>query len=736
MGLIRLIAAAALVPLLVWAQTTATQTPVTQTQATPKRPRVALVLEGGAALGFAHIGVLEWLEAKRVPVDVIVGASMGGLIGGFYAAGHSPAEIREIARSADWPMLLGGETAFRDLSYRRKEDRLAFPTRLELGIKNGLVLPAGFNEGHQIGLMLSRLTLGYPSLNSFDELPTPFRCVAADLVSGKLKVWDSGPLNEALRSTMSIPGVFSPVRKDKGIYVDGGLLDNLPVDVAKKLGVDLIIAVHLSKGPVDPKQLGSLSAVLGQSISVMIAAAEMRTIQLADVVLVADLAAFGTSDYGRNQEIIAAGTAAAEAKARVLGRFALDEADYAEFQRKRASRTRQPLRRIESISVAGASTGSTEAVAQKLTEVVGKDPTVDSFESELTKTVGQGRYASLRYHRATADGDGVEVAVTPKESGPITVTPAVEINGVDSSNTRFSIGSRITWLDFWGYRGEWRNDVWFGSHFGASSEIYKPFTPNSRFFIAPRLYVDSNPFDVYSSTKRVAEYRLRRQGMALDAGVQLNRFSELRLGYQLNWLRASLRVGDPTFNSVAVRRDAVALRYSFEGQDDAIVGRRGVRVATRVEYYPNFGNNLGGYTLAEGGIQDLIPVSKQNSLILGLAGGGVLGPLRSGFLTFSLGGAQRLGAYGVNEILARNYTLGTFGVLHELKSQPSLFGSKVFLVGYAQAARARDFQNDTRYPANATGGVLLRTLFGPIFVGGSVGDSGHRKWFFGVGRFF
>lgn len=726
MAPIRLIAAAALTALLLRAQT-----PVT-----PKRPRIALVLEGGAALGFAHIGVLEWMEANRVPIDIIVGTSMGGLIGGFYAAGHTPAEIREIARSADWTMLLGGEGAFRDLSFRRKEDKLAFPTRLELGIKNGLVLPAGFNEGHQIGLMLSRLTLGYPPLRSFDELPTPFRCVAADLVSGGLKVWDSGPLNEALRSTMSIPGMFSPARKDKGIYVDGGLLDNLPVDVAKKLGVDLIVAVHLSKGPVDPKQLGSLGSVLGRSISVMIAAAEMRTIQLADVVLVADLAAFGTSDFGRNQEIIAAGVAAAEAKARVLVRFALDETGYAAFQRRRAARTRKAPERIESVAIAGALSGAAEAVEDKLIEVVGKDPKIESFERELTKIVGQGRFASLRYHRAAADGAGVEVSITPKESGPITASPAVEINGVDSGNTRFSIGSRITWLDFLGYRGEWRNDVWFGSRFGASSELYKPLTPNSRFFIAPRLYVDSNPFDVYTSGRRTAEYRLRRQGVALDSGVQLNRFSELRLGYEFNWLRAGLRVGDPTFNSLAVRRDAVVLRYNFEGQDDAIVGRRGVRVATRVEYYPNLGNNLGGYTLAEGGIQDLVPISKQNSLILGLAGGGVVGPLRSGFLTLSLGGAQRLGAYGVNEILARNYTLGTFGILHELKSQPSLFGSKVFLAGYVQSARARDFQDNVRYPANATGGVLLRTLFGPIFVGGSLGDSGHRKWFFGVGRFF
>ena len=159
-----------------------------------KRTRIGLAIEGGAALGFAHIGVLEWLEANRIPVDMLAGTSMGGLIGALYSAGYTPKEIRAIASDTDWQMLVGEDISFRDLSYRRKEDRIAFPNRLELGLKGGLNLPAGFNDGHQIGLMLSRLTLGYPSLKSFDELPTPFRCVSVDLVSGAGKVWDSGLL--------------------------------------------------------------------------------------------------------------------------------------------------------------------------------------------------------------------------------------------------------------------------------------------------------------------------------------------------------------------------------------------------------------------------------------------------------------------------------------------------------------------------------------------------------------
>lgn len=690
----------------------------------PKRPRIALALEGGAALGFAHIGVLEWPEANRIPIDAIAGTSMGGLIGGLYAAGYTPAEIRRIADSAEWDKLLSGETSFRELAYRRKEDRIAFPNRIELGVNGGLSLPSGFNEGHQIGLLLSRLTLAYPSLKSFDELPTPFRCVSTELVSGTARVWQGGLLNEALRSTMSIPAVFSPVRKDSGIYVDGGLLDNLPVEIAKKMDADLVIAVHLSKGPVDPKSIGSLVDVFGRSISVVIGAAEMRTIALADVVLVAELGKYSTTDYTKNAEIADVGRAAAESKANVLRRFALDEAGYEKFLAARQARTRKiPMDPPKFISVIGPEADTNESLRQKLTQLTDLHANSEEFEQELTKIVGYGRYASLGYQQSLREGEqGLEITATPKTGGPIFLTPGFEINGIDSSDTRFSLGSRITWLDLFGFRSELRSDLWFGSRFGASLELYQPLRPNSRFFVAPRVYVDSNPFDFYFENRPLSTYRLRQQGASFDTGIAINRFSELRLGYQFNWINARQRIGPPIFDEVRGRRDGVSLRYRYEGQDDAIVARRGSRIFARTEYFPDSGN-----TIAEFRGLHMQRVSAQNSLIMGLSAGATCGPAQSLFLSFPLGGPALLGAYGLNEILAREYTIGSAGFLHEVKSQPSLLGSKVFLLGVVQAARTRDIFADQRYPASGTGAIVLRTLFGPVFIGGSVGDRGHRR---------
>lgn len=711
-------------------------TALAQAQSNPN-PKIALVLEGGAALGFAHVGVLEWLEENRIPIHQISGTSMGGLLGGLYAAGYTPAQIRQIAQNADWAELLGGQTPFRSLAYRRKEDKQAYPNRLEVGVRNGFVLPAGLNEGHSIGLLLSRLFLAYPKLNSFADLPTPFACVAADLISGETKVFTSGSLAEALRSTMSIPAVFSPVRRGKEVLVDGGLLNNLPVDVAKRSGADLVIAVHLSKGPVDPKKVGSLLEVLGRSISVVIGASELRTMQLADLVLIADLAKYQTTDYSKSSEIADVGYAAASQKANLLRRFALSEEDFRHFQAQRQAKIRKLPPEPAFVSVRGAGAAANAALQAKLAAIVEARLRPDLFEAELNTAVGLGRLASITYNQElnSAGKPGLEVVATPRLDGPIFVNPAIEVQSNDGAS-RFSLASRLSWLDPWGYRSEWRSDIAIGSRYLAATELYKPFSPNSRFFVAPRVYIDSQPFDLYAQSRRVAEYRLRQHGLQLDAGLAINRFAELRLGYHFNWIRASQRIGPPLVESLRLRRDALSLRFNHEGQDENVVARRGLRFNARAEFYPQFRSGQSAYSSAEFRAVNFQPVSKQNSLVLGLSGGALLGPLPNAVFAFPLGGPQRLGAYGSNELQAKNYLLATFGVLHEVKNDPSLFGSKLYLSAFAQAARTDSFTSQLRYPASVSGAVILKTLLGPIFLGGSLGDAGQRRWYFGMGRFF
>ena len=237
------------------------------TTGTSQRPKIGLVLQGGGALGLAHVGVITWLEEHHIPIDYVAGTSMGGLVGGVYATGHNAVEMRHIVQGIPWDEVLSPRTPFQDLSFRRKEDEHDYPNSLEFGIRKGLQFPEGLNSGQQVTLILDKIAAPYSEIKSFNDLPTPFACVASDLVSGKQKVFRSGSLALALRSTMSLPGIFTPVRTKDAIYADGGLLNNIPVNVAKEMGADLTLAIHLAEAPVSPNASLSSFAVLGHSLS-------------------------------------------------------------------------------------------------------------------------------------------------------------------------------------------------------------------------------------------------------------------------------------------------------------------------------------------------------------------------------------------------------------------------------------------------------------------------------------
>src|SRR5271169_1728122 len=223
-----------------------------QPEPAKKRPTLGLALQGGGALGLAHVGVITWMEEHHIPVDYVTGTSMGGLVGGVYATGHNAVELRQVVNSINWDQFMAGQTPYSDKSFLRKEDARDYPNSLEFGLRKGLQFPEGFNSGQQVSLILDKVALPYSEIKSFNDLPTPFACVASDLVSGKAKVFRSGSLALALRSTMSLPGIFSPVREGDAIYADGGLLENLPVDVAKEMGADLTVAIRLAEAPTTP----------------------------------------------------------------------------------------------------------------------------------------------------------------------------------------------------------------------------------------------------------------------------------------------------------------------------------------------------------------------------------------------------------------------------------------------------------------------------------------------------
>jgi len=703
----------------------------------PERPRIGLALQGGGAKGFAHIGILQWLEENRIPADMIAGTSMGGLIGGFYASGMSVADLKRLIARLNWDELIGGQPPYSILDFRRKEDRRDYPNQLEFGLKNGFGLPSGLNSGHAIGLILDRVTLPYYELGSFDELPTPFRCVAVDLVSEQEVVFSHGSLSDALRATMSLPAVFSPLRRDGKVYADGGMVNNLPVDVAKAMGADFVIAVHLDVGAYDPKNLQSLTGVLSRSIDVMMDANLSRSLQLADLVVPVDVRDFSTLDFKAGEAIIRKGYEAAAAMSAQLSKWALTEEEWNRYLSNRKSRIKTEIPIPRFIEVEGVSPVLADNIRRNLQGLSGSSLDADRLEKEINAIWGRGRYAAVGYGLIKRDGRaGLLIRPEEKQNSPPKLNLKLNIDGSDVGLIRFGLGARLTMLDLWGYRSEWRTDFEFGSKNLIATEYYWAVAQNAHWFLAPRAYAGNSILDIYHKGDRVSEYRAATSGLGVDTGYRFNRSTELRIGQDMEWSKAHLRTGSAEIRNYNHFAGVSALTIRHLGQDDAVVPRQGIRAETRGEWFSSRPYQGSGFPRAEAKFSWFQPVSQRGSVFLAGSGGTAFGRDSLGLLSYSLGGVLQLGSYGKNELLGNQYFLLTAGYLHEIASLPSLIGREIYAGGWYQAGKMYGDTDLPRHPMDLSAGLGAKTVLGPVFLGGSWGDAGHRKFYFGVGALF
>ena len=554
------------------------------------RPKIGVAFEGGGALGFAHIGVIEWLEEHRIPVDYIAGTSMGGLVGGLYATGMSPAQIRDIVTGLNWNDTLGGETPFLDASFRRKEDRRDFQNGLTFGLKKGLKLPSGLSSGQNITFLLDREVLPYSQLKSFDDLPIPFRCVATDLTSGKAFVFKDGPLGEALRSTMSIPGVFAPVRSDGKLFADGMLMDNLPVDVVKQMGADIVIAVYLNTSPYNSQGNQSLFSVLDRSIGVMVAANEIHSLEMADLLISVDLSGYTSSDFSAGEKIIPKGYDAASKKSSLLSRLSMDEATWQKYEAERESRRIRSVPTPQFVEVAGASGPLAKTIQDVFADNVGQPVDTARIQQDINEVLGIGRFTGFSYHMVEKGGqDGLAFRATEKDESPPILNVGFLVDGSELANVQFTMSARITALDIGGYRSELRTDVSLGATWGLGTEYYKPLGTGN-WFVAPRVSATDVPFDLYDRSTRLAEYRIREVDGGLDLGYAIDRFSQIRFGYDGGYLDTSLSIGAPVLPSPSGRVGITSLRYDLDRLDSPVVPRTGEFVRVRGQWedaYPD-----------------------------------------------------------------------------------------------------------------------------------------------------
>jgi NTE family protein len=472
-------------------------------------------------------------------------------------------------------------------------------------------------------------------------------------------------------------------------------------------------------------------------VEVVIADNEIRGLEGADLIVPIDVRDFTAIEYEKAAELVARGTQSAEGKARLLENYSLDDAAWAEYINARNARKRPEPSAPQFIRVEGASALAERNLEKFLQPLVGKPLDTRRLEDYLTRLTGTGVYDGVGYRISHENGkDGLRLQMHEKNYAPPLIQPAFQVDGSESDDVTYTLGGRLTLMDVAGYRSEWRTDMQFGSTYGVASELYKPFTAASNWFVAPHADVSNSSFKVYFKSDPRANYRLDRADIGGDLGYGFNRFSEIRIGYEVGYLNADLRLGTPSFPSVSGRVGALQARYFLDHTDDPVIPRRGTLLESTFRWVDTSPGATETFPSMQLDAEYFQPISRLGSIFVTATGGSTFGIRHTGIPQFFLGAPNRLSAYGTNEFQGNQYYLFRAGYLRDLFTLPPFVGRKVYAVGAYEFGKMYGATNSSKFPNDFAAGVIAETALGPVLIGASAGDSGHRKWFFQLGRVF
>jgi len=668
---------------------------------------------------------------------------MGALIGGVYASGMTAKEVHELVVLVDWGRVFRGGPEFRDLRFRRKEDRRAFPNPIELGLRGGLKTPSGFTSGQGLILLLNQLFLGYPRDRTFDDLPTPFRCVATDLVTGNRVEFAQGSLAEALRASSAIPGVFVPVRRDGQVLVDGGIVDNLPVESAWSMGATVVIASVLPIPKLSTEEIQGIAAVAGRAVSIAIVQNERLSLRRATHVIEPPVADFSGADYEKHEVLIQRGYEETAKQSATFLPYALSEEDWRQHMEKRKGARRPNMPKLEFVEVSGGDTVSRLRLDKELNRDLEQSGTRERIETTLSREFGTMRYNWIDYSTMERDGQaGLGVRLIEKRHGPPFLFFAPEIRGEDAGRANLTLNARAVFTEFVGKQAELRADIGLGSRTLLGAEYYRRIGDRG-FFAASRVSFSRTQTNLYSLGLRAGEVDINRGGVGLDFGYTAARFFEVRAGFDYGRVGASSRVGTqvPSDNDGVVRN--VSLSMSYDGQDSPQVPKQGLRGTAQAAYYFNAPlSSKFPFLQLDGSYFHTVRTTDRLFVLFG--GGSSFGNRLPVPLQLTLGGPLRLGAFGIGQFRGDRMGYMTTGYLKKIGNLPPLLGGDVFLGGWAEGGLFDANPGGFTPPGGAwkqsgTLAVVVETPVGPVYAGWSLGRTDgfwRGKFSFLVGRFF
>ena len=556
-----------------------------------KRPRVALVLSGGGARGFAHIGVLRVLHEMRVPVDFVVGTSMGSVVGGAYAAGATLQELEATARNTDWDRVVADRPARDDLAFRRREEDLLLPSRIEFGVSSkGASLPPGAAGNAALEAALDKLLPAGTRNTPVSQLPLPFRSVASDLVTGELVDLVDTPLFQTMRASLAVPGVFAPIRINQRLVVDGGLVRNLPVDLARAMGADVVIAVNVGTPLAPEKELGSAVSVAQQMINILTeqnVQRSLKELQPGDILLSPDLSTVTFLDFNQYERAISAGEQATRALAARLAPLAVGVDEFMALEQRRVSTPVQgdPARRLAKLEVHASGSINPKALAVQTGLKEGEPVTREDVREAARILYGRGDLARVETEVADkGEQRSVVVRTTEAPWASNRVRVGLELASDFGDDNSYAIKLMHVKSNLNPLGAELRTVARVGTHREFGMQWWQPLAPGSQWYVAPSLTAASAWGDVFNDGLRMGRVAYNVAGANMVLGRGLGDWGDVQVGVARYAAKARPAIPeDPTFESMRIFDTTQFIRYRVDTLDAPGFPTRGQLLDAQLE---------------------------------------------------------------------------------------------------------------------------------------------------------
>lgn len=714
-------------------------------------PTVALVLSGGGALGFAHIGVIEVIEELGLPVDIVVGTSMGAVAGGLYALGYSAQDMGEIVGGIDWVGIFVDSPPRSRLSFQEKADSRTYVAEIEFQDDGRFMQSPGIVTGQRILNLLALLTVEYADEDDFDNLPRRFRAIAADISTGDEVVLSSGSLATAMRASMAVPGVFTPVERDGKMLVDGGIVNNLPTDVAKRLGADIVIAVDIEPVLRPGEELLGASDVVSQTLSLLLDRNKRDNYELADIIISPDLQDYTAASFGSSSGLIERGRSAAEGHREELEQL---RTQIMKFREEQAPVERKGLREVvlSGVRIDGAAPQDAERIRNSLGLQVDRPIQLEELHAQVTKLTDETEYSSVRYDLRSQSETEAELVIMlePRRRADYLVrlgfTYESHFTDIDEEQFVVALNAAAAGLTTPSSQMSLTQELGRSQH--TILEYHQPVI--APFYIHALTRFDNRLTTLHETGDPNEQYRTREAAAELRAGLSLLSYANAYLAYSLSGVDSRPRYNeDVTIASFEGRVAGVTGAFEFDSLDRFPFPSRGAYYTLRISEYATYLGSELEYRRAGFNYRRFFPVAARSVVSLHLRGEGSFDTQPPIWDSPWLGGREDL--FGYDRFARRAFHLVLAGLEYrfQVPGLPELARDRVF-IGLQVNAAARslgdgyEFLNGLRTANTAnldllwgTGlGLGVRTPIGAVQADVAVRKGPELRFYVSVGNHF